>query len=149
MNYIYILLRVLCLPMIGRYFILSYGLINSWCTWHLLIYYYEALLIKGITSRLKMLQLDRNSRNNLKPQVRSFISSKQKIMMNVSIKILLPLVFCFLCVSGLISSRAACMIWTCNINVFVPEKEQRQVQELFGQAADNCLNLKKPYWSGG
>ncbi|KAL8461400.1 hypothetical protein ACS0TY_031941 [Phlomoides rotata] len=24
------------------------------------------------------------------------------------------------------------------------EKELRQVQELFGQAADNCLNLKKP-----
>lgn len=25
-----------------------------------------------------------------------------------------------------------------------PEKELREVQELFGQATDNCLNLKKP-----
>ncbi|KFK22556.1 hypothetical protein AALP_AAs44839U000200, partial [Arabis alpina] len=24
------------------------------------------------------------------------------------------------------------------------EKELKQVQELFGQAADNCLNMKKP-----
>lgn len=33
--------------------------------------------------------------------------------------------------------------------VCVPEKELRQVQELFGQAADNCLNLKKPDWCKG
>lgn len=26
----------------------------------------------------------------------------------------------------------------------VAEKELRQVQELYGQAVDNCLNLKKP-----
>ncbi|KAF8054408.1 hypothetical protein N665_1330s0003 [Sinapis alba] len=26
----------------------------------------------------------------------------------------------------------------------VAEKELKQVQELFGQAADNCLNIKKP-----
>ena len=30
-----------------------------------------------------------------------------------------------------------------NINN-VAEKELRQVQELYGQAVDNCLNLKKP-----
>ena len=29
-------------------------------------------------------------------------------------------------------------------DLFVSENELKQVQELFSQAADNCLNLKKP-----
>lgn len=36
------------------------------------------------------------------------------------------------------------ILFSMSCHLLVSENELKQVQELFSQAADNCLNLKKP-----